>query len=398
MGTRIFFCCGTYMIPSDQMIAVSHLVDYWCNRCELRSLTKTVSTSMSRIWAKWCKKEFENHMSQAYNDARPHRYCLSLAFCNQVAQSLNTVLSVIRQLQCSDERDRIYGILSLVDWRAYGTAPIPNYDISIYDLATETLSIMFDRSSDEYVFRCVDRLASVFNIPAHSYIEYAKETRASATPRLVSSELATKSRSRLIDFGWFATKIHPPTCGSRSLARLCLEEPLDDNETTLLIDNNGVPFAQASPGTRVGDWYVHTRPDVLKPWDKFGLIARTAKNDSLTIIGLACTLGHHEHSLSVYSLQKEYLKTHWDPWDAILLHLSVRNGMHNDMLYTVRSCLSESSSYATFVRPDMVGQDRTLRMDLKARKVHKARQDRWYTQKALEAYPAACAIWNDRRI
>jgi hypothetical protein len=397
MGSHVSFCCGADIIPSEQMIAISSLVQVWCERPSSRSWVADRAMFISRLLAKCTKKEINSDMYRAYHDSSPRRFCLSLAFGIQGLQSPHPMLRVVHQTQCTDERDKIYGILSLVDWPS-GIAPVPDYDKSALDLAIETFGILFYETNSTWgkdFFQAVDFLVDFFNLlPMYESIKEATST----TPEPVGS------RTRIEVSRWHATKIYPPSSGSDRFAQLQVIRAPDDNEMNLLIDNNGVPYAEASARTQVGDWYVRAvNPALdrwgmlgLDRWDMLGLIVRTSKNSSLTIVGLARKLGNHHHRVLENALifRKEQLVMHWDLEDAFLLHMSVRNGIPNSGLDGVRICRSEHSSYAEFDNPT-AQYDELFKGRRNWGEVDKL--ESCYTEQAFEAYPTLRATTQKSR-
>jgi hypothetical protein len=391
MGSYVSFCCGADMIPSEQMIAISALIQIWCRRPWSRSWTADKAMLISRLLAKWTEKEISSDMYRAYKDAEPRRFCLSLAFEEQIPRTLVSILGVVHQSQCTDERDRIYGVLSLVDWPS-GIAPVPNYQTSILDLAIEVLSILCTGPSRQGVFQCAELLKNVLKL---SPVLKSINNTTNATPETVHSKWARQSRIRITDEDWHATKIHPSSSQSNKFAQLHVVGAADDNKMALLVDDNGIPFAEASIDTRVGDWYVEMRSSStsLKPWNTLGLIARISRNSTLSIVGLARKLGHHRNDFYDYFVRKEALKIHWDPWDALSLDVSLCSDKHEIGLDTIRICSSEYSSYAVFAFPKAVKRSDYVSWSglLSYEKQNKSIQHGWYTFEAIEKYPIARA-------
>jgi hypothetical protein len=289
MDVHVSFCCGTDIISSDQMMAISHLVSSWFQTRFFWSRAMKITAYVSLLLSKCTKKKISYEMRAAMGSGR---FCLLLAFGKQLPRKLESSLKVVRQLQCSDERDRIYSILSLVDWPS-GISPVPDYDKSAFDLAVETLGILFcdQRRARAYrFFEAAELLEELFNLlPMYESIHEAIST----APEPVGSKWDEHSRSRTATRAWHATKIHPTSSLSDEFAQLRVIGAPDDNEMNLLVDDNGVPFAEASARTQAGDWYIETYMYGLDSWDMLGLVVRASENSSLTVVGLARKLGNH---------------------------------------------------------------------------------------------------------
>jgi hypothetical protein len=207
MGVHVSFCCGTDIISSDQMMAISQVLTSWFFLILCASWRIKVTACIPLLLAKCTKKEI--HYKMQYTMASG-RFCLLLAFGEQEPTTLKSCLEVVRQLQCADERDKIYGILSLIDWPS-GTAPVPDYDKSAFDLAIETLGILFygpKRVSAQDFFCAADLLVDLFNLlPRYE----SNHEAISTTPEPVGSKWDEYSQSRIATVGWHAFKIHPPS-------------------------------------------------------------------------------------------------------------------------------------------------------------------------------------------
>ena len=64
----------------------------------------------------------------------------STAYTRLSARSLDDILIDYVDARCSDARDKIYGVLGLVDWKRYGLKPLmPDYTTSIWKLALQLI-------------------------------------------------------------------------------------------------------------------------------------------------------------------------------------------------------------------------------------------------------------------
>jgi hypothetical protein len=397
MDVHVSFCCGTDIISSDQMMAISHLVSSWFQTRFFWSRAMKITAYVSLLLAKCTKKKISYEMRAAMGSGR---FCLLLAFGKQLPRKLESSLKVVRQLQCSDERDRIYSILSLVDWPS-GISPVPDYDKSAFDLAVETLGILFcdQRRARAYrFFEAAELLEELFNLlPMYESIHEAIST----APEPVGSKWDEHSRSRTATRAWHATKIHPTSSLSDEFAQLHVIGAPDDNEMNLLVDDNGVPFAEASARTQAGDWYIETYMYGLDSWDMLGLVIRASENSSLTVVGLARKLGNHRRRVveDTWVFRKEKLTVYWDSEDALLLHMWILNSIHDNRLDDVRICRFENSSYAEFDNPKAVRrQDEEVWGELPnwvRREAHNV--ESCYTKEAIEAYPVFYATTQKSR-
>jgi hypothetical protein len=361
MGVHVCFYCGADMISSDQMMAIFHLVNSWFRMLSYQPWTIKVTAYIPRLLGKCTKKEIRYEMREAIGSGP---FCLLLAFEKQNPRDLKSCLDVVCQLQCTDERDRVYSILSLVRWPS-GISPVPDYDKSAFDLAVETLGILFCEQQGVQAYRlfwAARLLEELFNVlPMYEFIHEAIST----APEPVGSKWDEHSRSRIATWLWYAIKIHPPSSRSDR-------------------------FVQ----------YIQTYMTSLGKRGILGLVVRALENSNLTVVGLARKLGNHRRVVEdTWIFRKENLTVHWDPEDALLFHMWIRNGTHDNGLDDVRICRFENSSYAEFDKPKAVErQDDEVWRELEDRQreqVHNV--ELCYTEEAFEAYPALRATTQKSR-
>jgi hypothetical protein len=149
LAPNISLCCGTDVRSFDYLLAVSILVDFWINISDYKEcLTFTVSfTEKLFSWQPWFFRRQESCATETFKECfraiQNQRGCLSLASSTGGRHRLAVVLDVMHSFKCTDARDRLFGVLAMVDWGG-GKAVVPDYDKDSYQLAVEVLQLYLE--------------------------------------------------------------------------------------------------------------------------------------------------------------------------------------------------------------------------------------------------------------
>ena len=156
LAPNISLCCGTDVRSFDYLLAVSMLVDFWINISNYKkSLTFTVSL-MARLFSRqqWFLRRQESCATEIFEEKfraiQNQRGCLSLASGTGGRRRLAVILEVMHSFGCTDVRDRLFGVLALVDWGP-GKAVVPDYEKDGYQLAVEVLQLYLENSETKPV-------------------------------------------------------------------------------------------------------------------------------------------------------------------------------------------------------------------------------------------------------
>ena len=142
-------CCGTDVRSFNYLLAVSILVEFWINIPDYKeSLTFPVSSTEKLFsWQPWFLRRQESCATETFKEGfraiQNQRGCLSLASSTGGRRRLAVVLDVMNSFKCTDARDRLFGVLALVDW-GRGKAVVPDYDKDSYQLAIEVLRLYLE--------------------------------------------------------------------------------------------------------------------------------------------------------------------------------------------------------------------------------------------------------------
>ncbi|KAB2108987.1 hypothetical protein AG0111_0g2517 [Alternaria gaisen] len=144
LATEISLCCGMDIHSFDYLLAVSMLVDFWANASDYRRSLTGIVTFVANIasWQSWYSRREESCLSlqDDLHDVLPQRGCLTLASGFRGRRRLAEVLEAMQSFQCTDARDRLFGVLALVDW-GDGEPAIPDYEMDNYQVAVEVLRL-----------------------------------------------------------------------------------------------------------------------------------------------------------------------------------------------------------------------------------------------------------------
>lgn len=114
---------------------------------------------------------FHLSYSIAYTDVRPRSLPILQAGSASNTQEplpMHFVLDTICRLQCQDPRDRVYGVLSVVEWG--DSEPMkPNYDLDVFDFALQFADYLRSSTGTThnlwYILRKISQLADAMGFP-----------------------------------------------------------------------------------------------------------------------------------------------------------------------------------------------------------------------------------------
>ncbi|KAI0861765.1 heterokaryon incompatibility protein-domain-containing protein [Xylaria cubensis] len=157
LAKRITICCGQDSCLGQALHGFDKAVKGNHQNTRLGRLVETIEDKLERLPLKrlpvlrrvmsWYWVEAFDYPYQTtrrrmgeYGFAPRQPFTHLTAFTSQRSLSVWEAIQVASDLECYDPRDRLYGLLSLVDWTGM-EKPMPNYDSDIYDLALDTLRL-----------------------------------------------------------------------------------------------------------------------------------------------------------------------------------------------------------------------------------------------------------------
>lgn len=152
LAPKISLCCGMDTRSFDYLLAVSMLVDFWINFGDYEdSLTSSISF-VANIFSKleWFSRRKESCLSlqEDLRHIQHQRGCLTLASGVRGRRRLAEVLEAMQNFQCTDVRDRLFGVLALVEW-GRGKPVVPDYGKDSYQVAIEVLRVYLENPETE---------------------------------------------------------------------------------------------------------------------------------------------------------------------------------------------------------------------------------------------------------
>jgi hypothetical protein len=214
------------------------------------------------------------------------RKCLDLASQTQVLPELASVLHVVDKFQCADLHDKLYGILSLVDW-SRTPKPTPNYDKDSFQLAIDTLSLLSSLDLVYSLIRWAMDILLLFEVTWNvTSLREALELRSGLLEETLIPKSDRLDTAHHIYHPWFGVKIsdhHGYLDGFEEdgkNTRCSRREPNDG--FTVLYDHLGGISAYAPLDTRAGDWLVSNH-ELCARWN--GLIVRNSGEEQYSIVG-----------------------------------------------------------------------------------------------------------------
>jgi hypothetical protein len=374
LATTSSFCCGADTRCFDQLLAACLLVDFWVNQREHMScwswLTRKVLSLIALQSKVFCRQQSCIPLSEDFNTLQPQRGCLALTSGARGPRRLAEVLDEMQHFQCADLRDKLYGIMSLVEW---GTRqrPYPDYAKDCFEVSVMVLELYLEDDMLAPVLGTyVDwtrRLHEVFEIsPAVPSMRKALEARYPSTtilpetlgePRnLTSAKVGTafsarkaprvnvpspSSKNQTMGRGfrnmWYGVPLQQARTGTRNWLR-------EDNKylyldqhwpTKAIMTGSGKMVALAPPDTRQGDWFVVSGSDFHPIKDSIGLVVTLVDPDTrkwrykpnygsvearaYSIIGQAAFGDNHRYEEVFAQLYWESFSPRWNAEDLLVL-------------------------------------------------------------------------------
>ncbi|OAL05271.1 hypothetical protein IQ06DRAFT_300436 [Phaeosphaeriaceae sp. SRC1lsM3a] len=383
MGRRVIVCCDAAVIPAEQLLALHSLLNPFSCPTLWRAIYYHVIPSAIRniLWNRLKYKPSLNSYDRAvdFMGVEVRVGCLYLAVNHSGLKSLHTFLDVIEYFTCADNRDKLYGILSLIDWSP-NNAPRPDYRRDHLDLALEVFQLMVREPEREYLndylihadyaVSLAGRLTRIFDLPIIESEKMAHlKTRYTSSVNSGDLDSVWHNQIRICDPAWNAVRISAQF--SNDWDQIYFKESGSSDDFVTLFDASGAVFAQGPLDMIAGDWYAQMVPyfiarlknggetpsrDFILPeeWNRIGMIVRETDSTHLTIVGLDRSAVYRHIASPGSFVETRDIHIHWDLRDVLLTYLTIPNANDVDLntLTTVRVCGSEESSFAIFPSAD----------------------------------------------
>jgi hypothetical protein len=302
LGQTVSLCCGHSRRPIEQFLAMDILLDIWLKRKQdvqcylgLDRMHGFVEGSSLTTRMTACLP-----MRDRFTATWPQRSCLTVAAGGVEPFPLADVLEAMKNFECTDPRDTIYGVLSLVklDWPNF-KAPFPDYNKDSFVLAVEILTKahyrqFHPRTSHHSMSKVAlaTRLRTLLRInPDQNAMRTAQAKRTSPTSYNEAassddvSELLAYDRLTA-DTEWYGFQLnsscqvmHHPDC----VGVHCDFDKQHDQSSVEIHNCHGDILSYAPLGTGHGDWFL--------AYPKFSCGLCTDSRTNLTSINSCSTAG-----------------------------------------------------------------------------------------------------------
>ncbi|KAI0199330.1 hypothetical protein F4808DRAFT_214731 [Astrocystis sublimbata] len=154
LAKSITVCCGGHRCSGETLHGFEDAMMSEHGNIKLGRLVKTINLrlnilSLDRLpllrrfeiwreclWDHHTQRGIENWSLQSKSSHSTHMGALTTQHYLSIFQAVSAAIS----LECADPRDRLYGLLSLVNWTGL-EKPRPNYDSDVFHIALETLQL-----------------------------------------------------------------------------------------------------------------------------------------------------------------------------------------------------------------------------------------------------------------
>jgi hypothetical protein len=326
LATRVSYCCGTDVQPGECFRALDSLLEYWMRRHSTPLSTK-LTGCREWILRRCTRVDKLSHgawqsLLRDFRVLEPSRSCLRLAVSAR-KQSLDNTLKQISHFHCLDDRDNLYGILSLVEW-PHGRRPAPDYNKDNFAVAAHTFSLWYEEGIYESPISQCYNLFKLFHVTLEcASLRDAIALRSSIVPQ-ASPRVHDNHDSQIpkIHHIWRGVQISHYSgisefVGGQSQDKLspCYMEQ-EQNERFVRIRVGSAYTVCAPADTRVGDWCLLVR------WDHtahecYGVILRESPEHIYIVVGPAFVeYGDDNHGDYQYDLVIRSLLLFMGMWDA----------------------------------------------------------------------------------
>lgn len=392
----------------DNVLSLSLLIDFWFNETVYASnwsnFTRSIVSFLSVRPLLFTRQKVCRKVDIKWPSIQPQLGCLALASGAHGLRRLAEVIEVMRHFQCFDVMDRLYGILSLVDWRGK-EAPPPDYQKDGFGVAVEILSrYMTDRKCAPMYGRevdWVDELCEVFCVTGKHFL-LSKAILARCPEDGMTSTILNVNHNNPILFNgrkrhlrpkdrtnggkikpfssfkthWRGVQLHSADAtmtasSSTTTTNLCCAPSIEDTDLVHVVDQGGDLVAYATAVTQVGDWLLISNEEDHRIRRPMVLIARHCPDGKYAIIGKGYLHSEREAQGYPFHVDPQFWKilarllctdfeAHWHPEDLFLMEWA---WMHHTQSYTpqkreiledwleMRVCGTEGSSYFDRISP-----------------------------------------------
>ena len=140
-------CCGMDIRSFDHLSAVNSLIDLWVYASKhissLSDFSSAVADGSSPPPDPVHRQKSHITLRNSFRNIEPQRGCITLASGRRRHHRLADVLEAIQSFQCTDVRDKLFGVLALIEW-GDGEPTVPDYGKNNYEVAIEVLRLYLE--------------------------------------------------------------------------------------------------------------------------------------------------------------------------------------------------------------------------------------------------------------
>lgn len=322
MGKEILFACGPDTIPSDRLLALTQFLDPWHILPHRRSGLKSskifalgdMIMNASTAHGEKMRALYYKHL-HSFQETTVRQGCLNLA-CTKGHNPLflQDVLKFLSTFECGNILDKVYGILSLVDWPS-DVKLTPDYDKNALELAAEILVILQKSDTRNYLRLqdCVRIVAGTLDLfSTHSLVEAAMKVSCLSTSEPELSPLKYGYLAKETE-NWVEYEIATSNTKSQHGPAVYIVEPTVDGKPITVIDERSQVFAHCPPETLAGDLYLRSHKSGLH----YGLVVRRCETGLYVLVGISSDV----NGSAAKDSHPPELNVWWDPRDAVLFYI-----------------------------------------------------------------------------
>lgn len=353
------FLCGSDSLSREDVSSLFWHINHWLSRTAWKHFPTLFSTlfALRQLATSWYTRRISISSGRFPSETLQATFYIMWITNTLKFTDASHLLELARRLQCTHRRDRLYGIISIIQWGDV-VPPVPDYTKTDFHIAAGFIQPLFNlESNPTETENPVDLCISIKDSLDLDPVDLCKSIKASmglnSESEGVSDELEARrfvpggiSASLEIQLGASTTHMRSMATGWRVLGRdLNKEHP---GWSIWKLPGILQPMVYLPRRVEEGDWILELQSDLQ--FDKDILVVREVAD------GSACHILGRGWSISSLSLRRSDIafEVFWDPQDLLLFLLTPREDFEAPGEVSYGVCKRETSGSSFAIRKDFV--------------------------------------------
>lgn len=318
LARDVSYCFGAAIEAANDFLSLYELLQAWADprhywfskSSEMLTLVAGLIIVPSRTEA--------SHAMRSTISGIDTTYPLLCMACTAAKQNVSDIL-VDPRIQCSDPRDRLFGILSIAKGQGLGHELKPDYTKDRFEVALDTLKLAFENDrcpSDQELY--AEKLCDCFQITGEeASLRYALNLRCN-TPG--ASAISNRSSLKLLQgqFPWHGFEISGSMDNDGLGFHVSVQDQQDQQDHCVLMLKEGSKkiTLPAPLGTKRGDWWICLPQWIADDTASMFLVARATEGGTYNLIGSTYPFKFNRRWHSYFVTDHRFV-SNWHPEDLL---------------------------------------------------------------------------------